>query len=63
MWVLVFGGIALGGAALLAWLGLRLWRKVGALLAELEALGNRAGDLADLASRIDTTPLEVSPRH
>jgi hypothetical protein len=37
-WVLIFGGIAIGGLALFAVLGLQLWHKIKALLKELGAL-------------------------
>jgi hypothetical protein len=37
-WVLIFGGIAVGALAVFGALGLQLWRKGKALLADLAAL-------------------------
>jgi len=53
LWVLLFVGIALGGLAVLAWVGLRLWRSARGLLEELDVMAGRAGELADLLARVE----------
>jgi hypothetical protein len=53
LWVLLFVAIALGGVAVLAYLGLRVWRKTGALLGEVDVLAGRVGELADLLASVD----------
>jgi hypothetical protein len=52
LWVLLFVVIAVGGLGVLALVALRLWRSAGALLAELDVLAGRAGELADLLARV-----------
>lgn len=52
VWVLVFGGIALGGLIMLVSYAVWLWHKASDLFSELEMLGTRAGELADLVSQI-----------
>lgn len=52
VWVLVFGGIALGGLIMLASYAVWLWHKASDLFSELEMLGTRAEELAELVSRI-----------
>ena len=52
VWVLVFGGIALAGLIMVISYGVWLWHKASDLFSELEMLGTRAGELADLVSQI-----------
>ncbi|MCA0296797.1 MAG: hypothetical protein LCH96_16080 [Actinobacteria bacterium] len=52
VWVLVFGGIALGGLIMVASYAIWLWHKASDLFSELEMLGTCAEELADLMSRI-----------
>lgn len=52
VWVLIFAGIALGGLIMVISYGVWLWHKASDLFSELEMLGTRAGELADLLSRI-----------
>jgi hypothetical protein len=52
-WVLLFVAIAVGGLAVLAHVGLRLWRSARGLLEELDVAAGQAGELADLLARIE----------
>ncbi len=52
VWVLVFSGIALAGLVMVISYGIWLWHKASDLFSELEMLGRRAEELADLVSRI-----------
>jgi hypothetical protein len=52
VWVLVFGGIALAGLIMVASYGVWLWHKASDLFSELEMLGTRAEELAELLGRI-----------
>ena len=51
-WVLIFGGIALAGLIMTVSYGIWLWHKASDLFSELEMLGTRAGELADLLAQI-----------
>lgn len=51
IWVLIFGLIALGGLIMLASYALWLWHKASDLFSELEMLGTRAEELAQLLSQ------------
>jgi hypothetical protein len=52
LWVLLFVAIAVGGLGVLALVALRLWRSATALLAELDVMVGRAGELADLLAQV-----------
>ncbi len=52
MWVLIFGGIALAGAITVASYALWLTHKASDLFSELQMLGTRAGELAELVSQV-----------
>lgn len=52
-WVLLFLAIALAGLAVLAWVGLRLWRSARGLLDEVGVMADRAGELADLLAQVE----------
>lgn len=52
IWVLVFGGIALGGLIMVISYAVWLWHKASDLFSELEMLGKRAEELADLVAQI-----------
>ena len=52
VWVLVFGGIALGGLIMLVSYAIWLWHKASDLFSELEMLGTRAEELAHLLEQI-----------
>jgi hypothetical protein len=52
IWVLVFAGIALGGLIMVISYGVWLWHKASDLFSELEMLGRRGEELADLLGRI-----------
>ncbi len=52
VWVLVFGGIALAGLVMVASYAVWLWHKASDLFSELEMLGRRGEELAELLSRI-----------
>nr|WP_300148356.1 hypothetical protein [Propionicimonas sp.] len=52
LWVLVFGGIALAGLIMVISYGIWLWHKASDLFSELEMLGTRAEELAELLGRI-----------
>ena len=51
-WVLLFGLIALGGLIMVASYAIWLWHKASDLFSELEMLGRRAEELAELLGRI-----------
>ncbi|MGC3992545.1 MAG: hypothetical protein QM779_00160 [Propionicimonas sp.] len=52
VWVLVFGGIALAGLIMVVSYAVWLWHKASDLFSELEMLGTRANELADLIGQI-----------
>ena len=52
-WVLLFLAIGVGGLAVLGHLGLRVWRKTGALLGEVDVMAGRVGELADLLAAVE----------
>jgi hypothetical protein len=52
-WVLLFVVIAVGGLAVLVYVGLRVWRSARGLLEELDVAAGQAGELADLLARIE----------
>lgn len=51
-WVLLFGLIALGGLIMVVSYAIWLWHKASDLFSELEMLGRRAEELAELLGRI-----------
>jgi hypothetical protein len=51
-WVLLFGLIALGGLIMMISYAVWLWHKASDLFSELEMLGQRSEELADLLSQI-----------
>lgn len=51
-WVLLFGAIALGGLIVLISYAVWLGHKAGDLFSELEMLGKRLDELADLLGQI-----------
>ncbi len=53
VWVLVFGGIALAGLAMVIGYAIWLAHKAADLFSELEMLGTRAQELAALLERIE----------
>ena len=53
VWVLVFGGIALAGLAMVIGYAIWLAHKAADLFSELEMLGTRAKELAALLERIE----------
>lgn len=55
IWVAVFGGIALAGLVVVVAYGIWLWHKATDLFSELQMLGVRAGEFADLAGQIKPT--------
>lgn len=59
-WVVVFGGIALGGLAMVICFGISLWRKSQALLDEVGTLLGRADELAGLLEQLEV-PLDGDP--
>lgn len=61
MWVWVF--VVIGVAGLLMTLGYAvwLWHKASDLFSELEMLGVRAGELADLLAAIELAPVAGEP--
>ena len=61
VWVLVFGGIALGGLIMLVSYAVWLWHKASDLFSELEMLGKRADELATLLAQIEPTPAAQLP--
>jgi hypothetical protein len=52
VWVFVFGGIALLGLGMLIGYAIWLAHKTSDLFSELSMLGDRAGELMDLAAQI-----------
>jgi hypothetical protein len=52
-WVLLFAAIGVGGLCVLGYVLLLLWRSARGLLAELDVMAGRAGELADLLGRIE----------
>ena len=56
IWVLVFGLIALAGLIMVVSYAVWLAHKASDLFSELEMLGRRAEELADLLSQIDPAP-------
>ncbi len=61
IWVLVFGLIALAGVIMLVSYAVWLAHKAADLFSELEMLGRRAEELADLLSQIEPTPRGDTP--
>jgi hypothetical protein len=55
-WWLIFGGIAVFGAAVLGTLGLGLLRRTKPLLADLERLSALAASMSSTLGGIDATP-------
>jgi hypothetical protein len=53
LWVLLFVVIAVGGLAVLAYVGLRVWRSALGLLEELDVMAGRAGELAALLAQVE----------
>jgi len=51
-WILLFGLIALGGLIMVVSYGIWLWHKASDLFSELEMLGERATELADVLGRL-----------
>lgn len=51
-WILLFGLIALGGLIMVVSYGIWLWHKASDLFSELEMLGKRGEELAELLGRI-----------
>lgn len=60
MWVWVFVGIGVAGLAMTVGYGVWLWHKASDLFSELEMLGVRAGELADLLAAIDLAPVDAA---
>ncbi|PZQ39664.1 MAG: hypothetical protein DI570_30825 [Phenylobacterium zucineum] len=52
LWVLIFGGIALAGLVMVISYGVWLWHKASDLFSELEMIGKRAEEFADLLGQI-----------
>ena len=61
IWVLVFGLIALAGVIMLVSYAVWLAHKAADLFSELEMLGTRAEELADLLSQLEPTPRGDTP--
>ncbi len=61
IWVLVFGLIALAGLIMLVSYAVWLAHKAADLFSELEMLGTRAEELADLLSQLEPTPRGHTP--
>ena len=53
VWVLIFGGIALAGLITVASYAVWLAHKASDLFSELQMLGKRAEELADLVAQIE----------
>ena len=51
-WILLFGLIALGGLVMVVSYGVWLWHKASDLFSEMEMLGERATELADILGRL-----------
>jgi hypothetical protein len=52
VWVLVFCGVAVAGGVMVLSYAIWLWHKASDLFSELEMLGQRAEELAELLGRI-----------
>ena len=52
VWVWVFGGIALAGLVMVISYAVWLWHKASDLFSELEMLGTRLEELAELLGRV-----------
>lgn len=52
IWVLIFGGIALAGAITVASYAVWLTHKASDLFSELQMLGKRAEELAEMVSQV-----------
>jgi hypothetical protein len=61
IWVLVFGLIALAGLIMLVSYAVWLAHKAADLFSELEMLGTRAEELADLLSQLEPSPRGNTP--
>jgi hypothetical protein len=61
IWVLVFGLIALAGLIMLVSYAVWLAHKAADLFSELEMLGTRAEELAELLSQLEPTPRGDTP--
>jgi len=55
-WLLIFGGIALAGAAMLVAYGIWLAHKTADVLSELDMLARRVAELGDLVAQVGTAP-------
>lgn len=55
VWVLIFFLIALGGLIMVVSYAVWLWHKATDLFSEIEMLGKRAEELADLLAQIGPT--------
>ncbi|MFZ0531073.1 MAG: hypothetical protein WAL91_11130 [Propionicimonas sp.] len=55
-WVLLFALIALGGLIMLVSYGIWLWHKASDLFSELEMLGTRATELAEILDGLQLEP-------
>ncbi|MFP5283519.1 MAG: hypothetical protein ACLGIF_08730 [Actinomycetes bacterium] len=53
LWVLLFGGIALVGLAMVVAYGVWLAHKAADVMSEVRVLADRAGQLAELAGQIE----------
>ncbi|MBK8446446.1 MAG: hypothetical protein IPL41_07125 [Micropruina sp.] len=58
MWVLIFAGIALAGLITVVSYGVWLAHKASDVFSELEMLGKRAEELADLVSKVQLPSTE-----
>ncbi|MDN5570244.1 MAG: hypothetical protein L0G22_03120 [Propionibacteriaceae bacterium] len=56
VWVWVIVAAAVGGAVMLAWFAVWLWRKTLVLLGALGALGDQAGALFDILDGFGSPP-------
>lgn len=61
IWVLVFGLIALAGVIMLVSYAVWLAHKAADLFSELEMLGTRAEEFAELLSQLEPTPRGDTP--
>lgn len=52
IWVAIFGGIALAGLVMVIAYGVWLWHKASDLFSELQMLGVRATEFADLVGQV-----------
>ena len=55
-WLLIFGGIALAGVAMLVAYGIWLAHKTADVLSELDMLARRVAELGDLVAQVGTAP-------